>query len=272
VLNVFFALFITMNSAWAQLSLRNTMPTEAAIQNRFHAASQYSVSSDLLDDIEPRRYTHQLTLNTLYDMSSRWRLGVLASVDYFSFENEIVETQKGYGGAQFNSTFFTTYILNTPFFTSHNVGFSYTLPLDDESRFEGYRGVPAASTTLIKRVWPKYINLIQTFRGSYLINTYDKSALGQPNRDYAVGSSSILAFTISKNWSLLTGFGIRWSHLTDNNTDYAYNNFQTLNYNYRKLSFFLTHSNGGFTEDGKVSLWFVDRNRKFVDLGVSYDF
>lgn len=272
MLQVFLTLFLTINSAWAQLSLRNTLHTETELETKFHAATQYSLSTDLLDEVEPRRYTHQLSLNMLYDMSKRWRLGALASVDYFTLENQIVETQKGYGGSQFNSTFFTTYLLNTPFLTSHNVGFAYTLPLDDESRYEGYQGVPAISTTLIKKVWPKYINFIQTFRGSYLINTYDKSALGQPNRDYAVGSNSILSFTLSPSWSLLAGFGVRWSHLTDNNTDYAYNNFQTLSYNYKKLSFFLTHSNGGFTEDGKVSLWFIDRYRKFIDLGVSYDF
>ncbi len=272
MLHLVLTLILTFHSAWAQLSLRNTLHAETEQETNFHAATQYSFSSDLLDEVEPRRYTHQLSLNMLYDMSSRWRLGALASVDYFSLENQIVETQKGYGGSQFNSTFFTTYVLNTPFFTSHNVGLSYTLPLDDESRYEGYQGVPAVSTTFIKKVWPKYLNFIQTFRGSYLINTFEGSAAGQPNRDYAVGSSSILSFSIATGWSLLAGFGVRWSHLTDNNTDYAYNNFQTLSYNYKKLSFFLTHSNGGFTEDGKVSLWFIDRHRKLVDVGVSYDF
>lgn len=267
---MFFVLLISTQSAWAQLSLRNTLHTEQ--ETHFHAAAQYSLSSDLLDETEPRRYTHQLSINTLYDMSPQWRLGMLASVDYFSLNNEIVETQTGYGGAQFNSNFFTTYRLKTPWLTAHNVGFSYTLPLDDESRFEGYKGVPAVSTTLIKNLWPKYVNFIQTFRASYLINTFDKNARGQPNRDHAVGSSSILGFNLTPNLSLLAGFGIRWSHLTDGNSDYAYNNFQTLSYTYKSVSAFITHSNGGFTEDGKVSLWFIDRYRKLIDVGVSYDF
>ena len=267
---LFIIFFLSTTTSWAQLSLRNTLHTEQI--THFHTATQYSFSTDLLDKMKPRRYTHQISLNFLYDMSDRWRLGSLVSVDYFSLNNQIVEAQNGYGGAQLNSNFFTTYLLKTPFFTSHNVGFSYTLPLDDESQFEGYRGVPAVSTTFVKKVWPKYVNIIQTFRTSYLINTFDRSALGVPNRDYAVGSNSILSFNLSSAWSLLTGFGVRWSHLTDGNSEYAYNNFQTLNYNHKSLSFFITHSNGGFTEDGKVSLWFVDRYRKFIDVGVSYDF
>jgi hypothetical protein len=254
----------------AQLSLRNTLYVE---QSRpLQLSAQYSATTDLLNDASPRMYEHDISLNMTYNFKPELRFGALFDVSYFSLNNQIVETQKGYGRAQPSVNLFTSYRLETSFFNSHNVGLSYYLPLDEFSRMEGYKGLPSVSTTFVKNLWTNYASLIQSFRASYLLNSFDKSAIGLPNRTYAVSASPILNISISKQISLLLGFGIRWGKFTDGNTDYSYNNSQTVSYARENVSLFFRHTNGGYTEDGKLYLWYIDKNRNYVDAGMSYDF
>jgi hypothetical protein len=217
-------------------------------------------------------YDHQISLNSIYSFNNRLRIGGLLDVNYFSLDNQLVETQKGYGHAQPSLNIFSTYRLLTPWLTSHNVGVSYYLPLDSYSRIEGYNGIISASTTLVKSIWPVYVSWIQPFRASYQLNSFDKSALGTPNRIYSVSTSSMLSINMTSQISLLLAFGIRWGEFSDGSNDYSYNNSQTLNYSFKKTSLYVRHTNGGYTEDGRVYLWFIDKNRKYVDAGISYDF
>jgi hypothetical protein len=257
-------------AAEAQLSLRNTLHEE--LPSPFQVTAQYALSTDLQDPVEPRRYEHDISLNTTYNWSPRLRLGFLADLSYFSLDNQIVETQRGYGRAQPSANFFSTYRLSTPYFNNHNVGAAYFLPLDEYSRLEGYNGVAGLGTTFVKTIFGPKLSLIQGFRASYVFNSFDKNAAGTPNRTYSVSMSPLINWSITSNISLLLGFGIRYGAFTDGNNDYAYNNSQTLSFGYKKMAFFLRRTNGGYTEDGQVYLWFIDKYRNLVDAGVSYDF
>jgi hypothetical protein len=258
------------NFAEAQLALRNTLHAE--LQSQWQLSAQYSLGSDFLDPVEPRMYDHQVSFNGVYNLNNRWRAGLLMDVNYFTLDNQIAETQKGYGRAQPSLNAFTTYRLATPFFDNHNVGASYFLPLDSFSREEGYNGILALNTTIVKGLWRPYVNWIQNFRGTYQFNSFDKSALGLPNRIYSVSTSPMININVTERVSLLLAFGIRWGEFSDGNSDYSYNNSQTLSYSLKKTSFYVRHTNGGYTEDGRVYLWFIDKNRKYIDAGVSYDF
>lgn len=254
----------------AQLSLRNSMHQEAP--SRWQISAQYALLTDLMEETEPRIFEHDVTLNSIYNINNQLRLGGFLNVNYFTLEDEFAETQEDYGKFQPSMNIFSSYRLGTPFFTSHNVNVGYFLPLDDHSRYEGYKGVPSISTTFVKKAWKHYILLLQNFNASYVINTFDKNALGQPNRTFGVSASPTVMFNFTQHISFLLGFGIRWTQLSDGNTDYMYNNSQTLSFNYQPLTVFIRHFNGGYTEDGRVDLWYIDKHRKFVDLGVSYDF
>jgi hypothetical protein len=265
-----FALVLLVSiSAEAQLAIRNNLHQETAVP--YQVTVQYSATSDLLDPVKPRRYEHDLAINSIYNWSDRFRLGVLADLTYFSLENQIVETQRGYGNLQPSFSFFSTYLLKTPFLTSQNIGFSYYLPLDEYSRLEGYNGVASLGTTMVKRLFYNF-SFIQGFRGTYVLNSFDKNAAGIPNREYSVSASPMLSWTITSEISVLLGFGARWGKFVDGNSDYSYNNSQTLNYSRKNISVYISHVNGGYTENGDIYLWFIDKNRNFVTAGVSYDF
>jgi hypothetical protein len=270
MVKIFLSLLFLPCFVEAQLALRNTLHAE--VPSQLQLSTQYSLGTDLLDPVEPRMYDHQLSLNGIYNFDNRWRGGLLVDLNYFTLDNQIVETQKGYGRAQPSLNLFSTYRLSTPFFDNHNVGASYFLPLDSFSREEGYNGILAVNTTFVKGLWRPFVTWIQNFRANYQFNSFDKSALGIPNRIYSVSTSPMLNITITDKLSLLLAFGIRWGEFSDGNTDYSYNNSQTLSYSLKKTSFYVRHTNGGYTEDGRVYLWFIDKNRKYIDAGVSYDF
>lgn len=266
---IFWALLLASFSAEAQLSLRNTLHQE--ITSPYQVSAQYSVGSDLLDPVSPRRMEHDLSVNTIYNWSDRLRLGALADISYFSFEDQVVETQQGYGNIQPSVSFFTTYALKTPFLTSHNIGASYYLPLDEYSRLEGYKGSVSVNTTLVQKIVPKF-TFIQGFRASYLFNTFDKSAAGTPNRTFSGSMSPMLSWSVLSKFSFLLGFGVRWGQFTDGSNDYSYNNTQTLSFSHKNFAAFVSHINGGYTENGDIYLWYIDRNRNYFTAGISYDF
>ncbi len=266
---IFWMFLFASFSAEAQLSLRNSLHQE--ITSPYQISAQYSVGSDLLDQVRPRRMEHDLSVNTIYNWSEHLRSGALADISYFSFDNQVVETQQGYGSVQPSISFFTTYSLKTPYVTSHNIGVSYYLPLDEYSRLEGYKGSGSLSTTFVQKIIPK-LTYIQGFRGSYLFNTFDKTAAGTPNRTYSVSASPMLSWSMFSKLSLLLGFGVRWGQFTDGNNDYSYNNSQTLSYSYKNISAFVSHINGGYTENGDIYLWYIDKNRNYFTAGISYDF
>lgn len=268
--SLFFLILFIPSLSWSQLALRNSLHTE--VPSQLQMSGQYSLGTDILDPASPRMYDHQVSLNGIYNLSNRWRLGALLDVNYMTLDNQIVETQRGYGRAQPSTNIFTTYRLATPFLDNHNIGASYYVGLDRFSRDEGYHGIGSLSTTIVKTLWSPYLTYIQGFRGSYQFNSYDKSAIGIPNRAYSVSTSPILSINAIKHVSLLLAFGIRWGQFTDGNSDYSYNNSQTLSFSYKKSSFYVRHTNGGYTEDGRVYLWFIDKSRKYVDAGVTYDF
>lgn len=254
----------------AQLALRNSLQVD--FESQLQVSAQYSVSTNFLEQASPREYDHQISLNAIYTLSKNWQSGALLDLNYFTLGSEIVDTQKGYGRAQPSLSAFTSYRLNTPWLDSHNISTSYYLPLDEYSRYEGYNGIWGVGSNLVKNLWTPRIRWIQSFRGSYQMNSFDKSALGVPNRMYSTSTTSMLSASLTKDILFMLAFGFRWGRFTDGNTDYSYNNSQMISYAFKKTNFYLRHTNGGYTEDGRVYLWFIDKYRNYVDAGISYDF
>lgn len=267
---LFFALLFFCSISEAQLALRNSLQVE--LESRLQISAQYSLSTDFLEQASPREYDHQVSLNAVYAIRRDWQAGGLLDVNYFTLNNEVVDTQKGYGRAQPSLSTFTSYRFKTPWIDSHNISMSYYLPLDEYSRLEGYNGITGLGTNLVKNLWTPRIRWIQSFRGSYQLNSFDKSALGVPNRLYSTSTTSMLSASLTKDILVMLAFGFRWGRFTDGNTDYSYNNSQMVSYSLKKTNLYIRHTNGGYTEDGRVYLWFIDKYRNYVDAGISYDF
>lgn len=264
------ALLFFCSVSEAQLALRNSLQVD--LESRFQISGQYSLATDFLEQARPREYDHQFSLNGVYTITNVWQAGGLLDINYFTLNNEFVDTQKGYGKAQPSLNLFTSYRFHNPWLDSHNVGTSYYLPLDQYSRYEGYNGIWSLSTTMVKNLWTPRIRWIQAFRGSYQFNSFDKSAMGIPNRIYSTSATSMLSASITKDINVLLAFGFRWGHFADGNSDYSYNNSQMVSYSLKRMNLYVRHTNGGYTEDGRVYLWFIDKYRNYVDAGISYDF
>ncbi|NJL25727.1 MAG: hypothetical protein HC902_11505 [Calothrix sp. SM1_5_4] len=53
---------------------------------------------------------------------------------------------------------------------------------------------------------------------------------------------------------------------------YSYSDRFSLENTWRNVSLALTYTNGGFTDDGRVSLWFIDQYRRILMLAMNYAF
>ena len=80
------------------------------------------------------------------------------------------------------------------------------------------------------------------------------------------------AIKLIKQLDLTFGFGFRYSKDTKGKSTYSYNNSQSIGYKLSKIYFGISHYNGGFTDDGDVSLWYIDKYRRNLKAFFKFSF
>jgi hypothetical protein len=58
----------------------------------------------------------------------------------------------------------------------------------------------------------------------------------------------------------------------DGFTGYSYNNTLSLAKSWEKMTVAFSYENGGFTDNGEVNMWYVDRYRRLMFLSANYAF
>jgi hypothetical protein len=72
--------------------------------------------------------------------------------------------------------------------------------------------------------------------------------------------------------SVSVGTGVKLSRKLDSSTEYAYNNSQSISYTWGAFTGEVSHTNGGFTREGDLSLWYVDKYRRIMTGSLTYSF
>lgn len=265
-----FLLFIT-SAALAQTKVKQqTQMQIQAVPQDPPFLFDYVANTDFLDKMSPRVYQHYLSLQYTYRFDSNLSVGVGAQATFTSLDRQIVETQRGFAEFLPSGNFDAVYTLAPGYFSSFVRG-GVVLPMDQYSRYEGYRAITYLALALNKSIHPR-ISIANLFSARYLFNQIDKNSDGIPNPTYSGSLNPRINMILMENLILSVGFGFKWAHLTNGGSDYAYFNKETLIYQWDSVSFFVSYQNGGYTEDGTVYLWFIDRNRQMASAGVSYAF
>ncbi len=244
-------------------------------KSNWSSSFYYGVNSDFADNRDPRGYTHSLGTSLGYDFtkgfSASASLGLRAETIGGQIEKEkeqsYSETVKpsvslglAYGGGLFSSPH------------SYSVS-GYVEPLFDEiSRLEGYKAVVGWGAGVSLNFFDKRWIMSHNVNWGSIINTYAYGSNLNANPDYFYGYSLSNSFRLWRALKFSYAWGIRYTRYLDDYLGYSYNNTYALSYSFDNLLVSLNYSNGGFTDDGEVSLWFIDDYRRIVSLALAYSF
>ncbi len=262
-------------SAEAAKSNRQTMQApvmDPVEQSPWNAAFNYGVSTDFAEQAQPRAYYQGLTAMLSRQFSPQWtgNLGVAATFTTLDGqidkkqENTVAEASGlnpsvglGYANAAMSPWFF---------------GVSGTALMDSASRLEGYVGLLSGNVGGTWKFWDDRISMTHTLVLTELLNTFEYSSAGTPNQGTSVAYGWANSLGLGEHFTLSGGFGLKQTRYLDGFWDYAYNTWISAAVIRGGWTASLTSSNGGYTDDGRVSLWYIDQYRRIVSLSLAYSF
>jgi hypothetical protein len=143
---------------------------------------------------------------------------------------------------------------------------------DEASRQEGYQGIVGAGGNVSFRFFEKYWVLSNDLNVSEMINSYRYGSNLKPNPDYFWTYKLSNVVKIYKGLRASYAFGAKVTRYMDDFVGYSYSNSFSLSYIWPHFSVALAYENGGFTDDGTISLWYIDQYRRMGRLVVGYTF
>lgn len=246
-------------------------------QSSWSSSMYYGVNSDFADNRDPRGYTHSLGVSLGYNWTKR--LSTSASLGMRA------ETIGGQIQKDPDKSYAETLAVNPS--VSLGLGYSgdlwlephtYSLsafvePLFDEaSRLEGYKAVVGTSGALTFNFFGKRWIMSHSANWGSIVNSYTYGSNLNANPDYYYGYGLSNSFRLWKALKFSYTWGIRYTRYLDDYLAYSYSNSYGLSYAFEKFLVSLNYSSGGFTDDGEVSLWFIDDYRRVVSLSLAYSF
>lgn len=147
------------------------------------------------------------------------------------------------------------------------------IPANQEARIEGYRGSIGVSPALSSNYFDGLLIIKNRLNYSLIFNRYDYSPTtfdrsATANYGYDLGAS----VRVIGGLRVGAGLGIRRTRYTDGFHDFSYKNTQTISYTLKSWSLAVKHTNGGYTDDGRVDFWYVDKYRRLVSALLGYEF
>jgi hypothetical protein len=246
-------------------------------KSKWSSSMYYGVNSDFADNRDPRGYTHSLGVSVGYEFmkgfSTDASLGMRAETIGGQIEKD---PDKSYAEtlAVNPSTSLSLSYSGDLWIEPHTFSVSgFVEPLFDEaSQREGYKAVAGTSAGLSLKFFESRWIMSQTVNWGSIVNTYTYGSNLQANPDYYYGYNLSNSFRLWKALKFSYTWGIRYTRYLDDYLSYAYSNSYGLSYAFGSLMTSLNYSAGGFTEDGEVSLWFIDDYRRVISLSLAYSF
>lgn len=257
------------------LRTRTQLPSlQEAEQTKWDGFMRYGMATDYADTREPRGYINSLFGSIGYHFDKNWGVNAEAGGRAELIDGQISKGPEQSHAETLNPS--TSMELDYEDKLSINNSYSFFIhgePLwDQASRLEGYKGLIGAGADLGLGFFGKAFTIRQTIDATELINTYHYgSDLGaNPDYFYTYKLSNSLRFW--KTYKLSYIFGFKTTRYLDGFWGYAYENTISLSKSWQKISVALAYDNGGFTDDGELSLWYLDQYRRVARISVNYAF
>jgi hypothetical protein len=235
---------------------------------------RYGIGSDYASDKKPRAYNNSITGSLGYQFDANWSLSAEAGAKGQFVDGEIEKTENQTASEKLSPSTSVELGREGKFFEYHKVSlFVHGEPLWDEiSRREGYRGIFGGGGGVTFNLFDSRYKMSHTVDYSEMNQIYYSSADGEPN------PANFITYGFSNSLKLFMGisigyrFGVKFTRYVDDNTDYSFNNSVSLSKAWGQFTTGLGYENGGFTQDGDVSLWYLDQYRRIFKFSMGYTF
>lgn len=234
----------------------------------------YGLSSDFADQTSPRSYTHFTGVNLVYLASEKWSVsGALG------FTADLIDGQIQKRPEQsYSETINPSLSLSGLFADSLSESVSYSFNLhvdpffDSQSRYEAYRYMYGLRSGIFFSLAKGKYLMGHSVDFSELVGDYSYDSRKNANPDTYYTYSWSNSFRPHKKIDLSYSFVLRLTRLTNSETTYSYNNNLSLSTFTKNWVFSMVYSNGGFTEQGEVNLWYLDQYRRVMRFLAVYNF
>lgn len=229
----------------------------------------YTLSTDLAEDKAPRSLTHNLSTNFAYDLGQSFAAFVSVDADYETVGGQIFAESDSASPFLFSALFGAGRDIALGKFLAGDhrgeVSAAFALPVSDDARFEGYRGIPMLNARTSSSYWDGIIRHSNTLSYRYILHSYDMSPVSR-----RVNTRDQLVFQTALAVPIYRGFGVRGSTSVSFNRKFdGSNDFRTLNgiaLTYAKGPVYvaLGVENGSLSSDQDLNLFFVDKYRRLA--------
>lgn len=243
----------------------------------FGASVGYSISTDFAEELEPRLYRHNVSVGASYKVKDYFSLSFSTGYFFKTLDSSIsdYEEDSGISHVSLGISRGLSKKLGRFAGAEHSVsaGLSGSIPMMEDDRIEGARGSVGIGPSLSSKFFDGLFSLSNRVYYRFIFNKFDFSPISNnPTSNAAYGWSIGSSIPIVGKLSAGLGFGMRRTRYTDGFHSFSYSNSQSLNYSLGSLSMSVSHSNGGYTDDGKVEFWYIDKYRRLVSANVGYSF
>jgi hypothetical protein len=276
LLLILLAALALSDAASAQsLRMRTQAPvTQKEDESPWDVNLRYGMVTDYADTNQPRGYLNELILSTGYKFNKTWSVNTeIGGVAEF-FDGQIDKKSEQSYDESLHPTTNVELDYDGKINNTHTYSFNvHGEPLWDEaSRLEGYKALYGAGADLNLKFFHKAYTFGNLVDVTELHNTYYYGSDLTPNPDYFITYKLTNSLKFLGSWKIAYIFGFKSTRYLDNFWGYTYENTVKLSKSFGKVTAALSYLNGGFTDDGTLSLWYIDRYRSVAKFGINYEF
>ena len=256
------------------LRLRTTSPSLSRTSDDISGFLRYSALTDYAESEQPRAYTQSLRAGMAYKLDDNWSVSGDASLRFETFNGQIDKGPEETKTETLNPSVGLELDYEHSFMETHSYTFFvHGEPLlDQPSRLEGYKGLVGGGASLNLGFFKKRYALEQILDVSELINTFKYATDTAANPDMFYTYKLVNSVRLFANCRLAYTWGLKVTRYMDDFYGYSYSNTLSLSTAWRKFTLALAYDNGGFTDNGEVSLWYIDHYRRVGIASVSFAF
>ncbi len=243
----------------------------------FGASVGYSISTDFAEKLEPRLYQHKVAVDASYKFRDYFSMSFSTGYFFKTLSSSISGYEEDSGISHISLGISRNFSRKLGKFVgaehSISAGASGSLPMMEEDRIEGAHGSVELAPKLNSKFFDRLFSISNRVYYQFIFNKFDFSPVSnEPTANGAYGWTVDSSIPIVGELSAGLGFGIRRTRYSDGFHSFSYSNSQSLSYSLGSLSMSVSHSNGGYTDDGTVELWYVDKYRRLVKATLAYSF
>lgn len=234
----------------------------------------YGLSSDYASDRKPRAYENILVVSGGYQFNKRWSADASVSGRFLTLDGQIPKEQEQDYTESVEPGTVLQLMYSRPFYETHGLILTaHGEPLwGKDSQLEGHRGLLGVGGAVVFGFFAKKYTMTHSLDATSLINTYSTGSTGVANPDYFYTYKFINSIRFAQTYKLSYTFGAKVTRYLDDFIGYSYSNSLSLSKAWKSFSMSLSYDNGGFTDEGYISLWYVDDYRRVMRLMMSYAF